>query len=327
MARVGLIVNPIAGMGGRVGLKGTDGAEVLARARALGAVPARCRARRAGARAARTAERRHLRRGRTRARWAQTSPPAIRSRSSCCCRRPSTSGSRRPTTRAPQPPSSSRREVDLILFAGGDGTARDINDVVGERVPVLGIPTGVKMHSGVFASTPESAGDVAASFLAAAGRAPVREADVMDVDEDAVRAGTISTRLYGAARVPDDRLRVPAAKSSPAPSDETALDAVCAAVADAFDPRRIYVLGPGTTMRRLTRHLGLAKTLLGVDAVRAGRLRRRRSRRARAPGAARRRAGDARRSASSAGRGRCSAAGTSSSARRYCAASAPRTSR
>ena len=137
---------------------------------------------------------------------------------------------------------------------------------------MLGVPTGVKMHSGVFATTPESAGDVVASFLASLPRAVVREAEVVDLDEDSVRAGTIAARLYGAARVPDDRLRVQAAKQSAPPSDEVALEAVCAAVADGMDPRRIYVLGPGTTTRRVMRRLGLPKTLLGVDAVRAGRL-------------------------------------------------------
>src|SRR6266480_4296878 len=85
-------------------------------------------------------------------------------------------------------------------------------------------------------------------------------------------ADAISTRLYGAARVPDDRLRVQAVKSRGAPTDEDALDAVCAAIAASMDPRRIYLLGPGTTMRRVTRQLGLEKTILGVDAVRAGQL-------------------------------------------------------
>lgn len=271
MARVGLIVNPVAGMGGRVGLKGTDGAEVLARARALGAVPAAAeRADRALGRLARQSAGISVvaAPGRMGADVAARHPFEVEPLAAADVDVEVTSAA---DTRAAAAELLEAR-VDLILFAGGDGTARDVIDVVGESVPVLGIPTGVKMHSGVFASTPESAGEVAASFLAAAGRAPVREADVMDVDEDAVRAGTISMRLYGAARVPDDRLRMPGAKSSPAPSDETALDAVCAAVSDAFDPRRIYVLGPGTTTRRLTRHLGLPKTLLGVDAVRAGRL-------------------------------------------------------
>jgi predicted polyphosphate/ATP-dependent NAD kinase len=106
--------------------------------------------------------------------------------------------------------------------------------------------------------------------MTAKPRGPVREAEVLDIDEDAVRGDTISTRFYGAACVPDDRLRVQAAKLGAVPSDELALEAVCAAVADALDPRRIYVLGPGTTMRRVLARLGLRKTLLGVDAVRAG---------------------------------------------------------
>ncbi|MBA2474621.1 MAG: NAD(+)/NADH kinase, partial [Actinobacteria bacterium] len=165
-----------------------------------------------------------------------------------------------------------RRGVDLLLFAGGDGTARDVHEAVGDRVPLLGIPTGVKMHSAVFASTPEHAGEVAASFLSAGPDAPLREAEILDVDEDAVRGDRIEARLYGAALVPADRLGMQAAKSRSGPSDAVALDAVCRAIAEAMDPRRIYVLGPGTTTRRIARHLGLPATLLGVDAVRAGRL-------------------------------------------------------
>ena len=270
MGRLGLIVNPIAGMGGRVGLKGTDG-EALERAKALGAVPVSAeRAERALVRleprcaglslvTAAGAMGEDLAAGH--AFETEVLPPSRRGDGVTSA----------DDTRAAAA-ELVRRQVDLILFAGGDGTARDINDVVGERVPILGVPTGVKMHSGVFATTPESAGDVVTSFMASKPRGPVREAEVVDIDEDSVRADTMSTRLYGAACVPDDRLRVQAAKMSVVPSDEEALEAVCAAVADGMDPRRIYVLGPGTTMRRVMRHLGLAKTLLGVDAVRAGRV-------------------------------------------------------
>jgi predicted polyphosphate/ATP-dependent NAD kinase len=280
MARVGLIVNPIAGLGGRVGLKGTDGAEVLGEARALGAVPL------ATERAGRALERLELRCGGVRLVAAagamgaelaalhgfetEALPNFVLSQHKVGL---SERGGNQVTTAEDTRAAAAelaRRGVDLILFAGGDGTARDIHDVVGERVPILGVPTGVKMHSGVFATTPESAGDVAAAFIASHPRGSVREAEVLDIDEDAVRAGRVSTCIYGAACVPDDRLRVQAAKSSAAvPADEVALEAACAAVANALDPRRIYVLGPGTTMRRVASHLGLAKTLLGVDAVRA----------------------------------------------------------
>ena len=252
-------------------MKGTDGADVLERARALGAVPvatehagARSRVSSFGAPACgRRRGRHHGRADLAVARSFETEalPPRWHGEE----------GTSAADTRAAAA-ELARRGVELILFAGGDGTARDIHDVVGERVPILGIPTGVKMHSGVFATTPESAGDVVASFIASLPRGPVREAEIVDIDEDAVRADRIATHIYGAACVPDDKVRVQGAKLGVVPSDEVALDAVCAAVADSLDPRRIYVLGPGTTMRRVMRQLGLVKTLLGVDAVRAGRL-------------------------------------------------------
>jgi predicted polyphosphate/ATP-dependent NAD kinase len=271
MGRVGLIVNPIAGMGGRVGLKGTDGADVLQRALALGAVPI----------AAEQAERTLMRLGLRCTALHLVAAAGVMGADLAASHAFETevlppSGHGEKLTSADDTRAAAaelaRREVDLILFAGGDGTARDIHDVVGELVPILGIPTGVKMHSGVFATTPESAGDVVASFIGSLPRGQVREAEILDVDEDAVRAGRIATHFYGAARVPDDRLRVQRAKLGVVSSDEVELEAVCAAVADSLDPRRIYVLGPGTTMRRVMRQLGLAKTLLGVDAVRAGRL-------------------------------------------------------
>jgi predicted polyphosphate/ATP-dependent NAD kinase len=259
VARVGLIVNPIAGMGGRVGLKGTDSAAALARARELGATPL------AAERTVRALERLERCDGLV----LVTAPGAMGAevaagrgfKTEVLPRRPlHGDGTSADDTRAAAE-ELARRDVDLILFAGGDGTTRDIIDVVGDRV-----------HSAVFATTPENAGDVAAAFVSAGRRAPVREADVVDVDEEAVRAGTISTRLYGAARVPDDRLRVQALKAGSTQSDEQELESVCRHLAEEMDPRRLYLLGPGTTTRRVMRHLGLPKTLLGVDVVCGGRL-------------------------------------------------------
>ncbi|MBB4439930.1 putative polyphosphate/ATP-dependent NAD kinase [Rhizobium leguminosarum] len=95
--------------------------------------------------------------------------------------------------------------VDLILFAGGDGTARDILSESGRKVPILGIPAGVKMHSAVFGTTPANAGHLAALFLSGSASAQVRDAEVMDLDEDAFRAGSISAQLYGHAPSPFER--------------------------------------------------------------------------------------------------------------------------
>lgn len=265
--RIGLIVNPIAGMGGRVGLKGTDGPNVLDRARALGAGLV------AAARTERALARLELRGGDVQfvAAAGAMGADAVAEHGFATEVLPASAG--RATTAADTRAAAAeleRRGVDLILFAGGDGTTRDIHDVVGDRLPILGIPTGVKMHSAVFATSPENAGELIASYAAATAR--LREAEVVDVDEDALRSGRVTTRLYGAARVPDDRLRMQGVKGRSFPSDDDAVDGVCRRLAAGMDPRRIYLLGPGTTTRHVMCHLGLEKTLLGVDAVRAGSL-------------------------------------------------------
>lgn len=267
MTRVGLIVNPVAGMGGRVGLKGTDG--VVERARALGATPVAAeRTRRALRRLERCRDEVTL--------VAAPGEMGADLAAAHAFRTEVLPGAHHGPTTADDTRAAAgelaRRAVALILFAGGDGTTRDIHGVVGDSLPVLGIPTGVKMHSAVFATTPENAGDVACTFAAAPADARLREAEVVDVDEDALRGGTLATRLHGVALVPADSRRVQPAKASAAASDEQALDAVCAELAASMDPRRVYLLGPGTTTRRIMRQLGLEKTLLGVDAVRSGRL-------------------------------------------------------
>jgi predicted polyphosphate/ATP-dependent NAD kinase len=159
------------------------------------------------------------------------------------------------------------RGVDLLLFAGGDGTARDIHDAIGADLPLVGVPTGVKMHSGVFAATPDAAAAAAAAYLR--GTVPLGDADIADVDEDAARRDRVATRLYGSARVPR-RPALMLASKAPSLASDAALDALCAQLAETLDG--LTLLGPGTTTARVLDHLGVCGTLLGVDAVRDGAL-------------------------------------------------------
>ncbi len=160
------------------------------------------------------------------------------------------------------------RKVSLLLFAGGDGTARDILTEVGEGLVVLGIPAGVKIHSAVFAIHPASAGELALQYFQ--GGVNCREVEVVDVDEEAFRQDRVSTRLYGYMRVPFRRNLVQSLKSASNSSEKAALEGIAATVIRLMQPDSLYIIGPGTTTRAITDKLGLPKTLLGVDIVQNG---------------------------------------------------------
>ena len=183
MKKLGLIVNPVAGMGGAVGLKGTDGQEILERARALGAVPrAHERAEQALTPLTSMADDIEL------LTFGDTMGEAIATARGL---RPRVIGSgSAPHTTAEDTASAARlmqaAGVDLLLFVGGDGTARDICAVVGTGITVLGVPAGVKIHSAVFAASPIAAGQVAASVLTGE-ISRVVEAEVMDINEEDYR--------------------------------------------------------------------------------------------------------------------------------------------
>ena len=263
--RIGLLVNPIAGLGGRVGLKGTDGAEVVARALALGAVPA------AGIRAARALARLQAEApegsvalvvapgamGEEPARVAGLEPATVIGEVG----EATTAEDTRRIARA--------MDVDLLLFAGGDGTAADVLEAVGGSVAVLGIPAGVKIHSGAYAVSPEAAGRIAAG-LARGVRLDLAEAEVLDLDEDAYRRGQIAPRLVGYLRVPREPRLVQSRKAPSPASERVAAEAIAADVVANMEPERAYVLGPGTTVRMIAERLGVPKTLVGVDVVRGG---------------------------------------------------------
>ena len=260
--KLGLIVNPIAGMGGSVGLKGTDGRKVIRQARTLGAVP------RAPARATATLEE-LVRVG---AEFELlTCAGAMGEASALAChltptvvyRPASIETTAQDTRRAAR--EMRKLAVDLILFAGGDGTARDVHEAVGGDVPALGIPAGVKIHSAVFAVSPRAAGDLLAGFLRGRTGA-MREAEVMDVDEAAYRRGQLATRLFGYLRVPYDPQLVQGAKVR-SRSDDTAAEELARSVVARMDRETLYVVGPGTTTRRIMTLMGLESTLLGVDVI------------------------------------------------------------
>jgi len=269
LAKIGLIVNPVAGMGGSVGLKGTDGGDVLARAKALGAQPV------APARAVRALQRLSAADpgiGIVSCAGAMGGDAAEQAKLPVALldRRAAGATTAADTRAAAQ--ELRGRGAALILFAGGDGTARDILDAVGDSVPMLGIPSGVKMHSAVFAISPEAAGQLAALMATDRGGAiSYREAEIMDIDEEAVRTGRLSARLYGYGRVPFQRHLVQSAKAG-AGADDAALDGVCREIAQEMLRGVIYIVGPGTTTERILGHLGVAGTLLGVDAILDGRI-------------------------------------------------------
>lgn len=263
--RIGLVVNPIAGIGGRVALKGSDGAETLARALRLGAVPS------SGARAVRALERLRAEApegsfellvapgpmGEEPARAAGLDGRVVGELAS--------STTTAEDTRAIA--LAMRGAVDLLLFAGGDGTAADVLAAVGDHVPAIGIPAGVKTHSAAFAVTPEAAGYLAA-MLARGVSLRETQAEVLDLDEDAYRRGEIAPRLVGYLRVPQER-RLVQPRKAPTPAGEAvALASIAADVVEHMEPGRAYVLGPGTTVRAVAERLGVPKTLVGVDVVR-----------------------------------------------------------
>lgn len=259
---IGVVINPIAGMGGTVGLKGTDGQVEEARRR--GAAP------RAGVRA-----REMLASLRTDGVCILTCGGAM---GEAVLREAGITPER--VVHVPADPSTAadtraacrvfaEAGVDLILFCGGDGTARDVIDAVDRRVPVLGVPAGVKMYSGVFATHPATAAEIVGRL----DDLPLREAEVMDVDEDAYREGRLSTRLYGYALVPYLPERIQGGKCVFESRDEDrAREEIARFIAEIMVPDTLYIIGPGGTAAAILEEIGEDGTLLGMDLVRDGRV-------------------------------------------------------
>ncbi|MBS7247512.1 MAG: ATP-NAD kinase family protein [Candidatus Jordarchaeales archaeon] len=164
-----------------------------------------------------------------------------------------------------------KENVSLILYAGGDGTTVDLLSAVGQDVPILGIPSGVKIWSATFADTPESAGQIAMRFLWE--ELPLKEAEVLDVDEDAFRRGEIAVTLKGYALTPYEPLLLQGAKMmSSAQYERDAQLAIAEYFKELVKPGVLYILGPGSTCKTIAEVLGVEKTPLGVDLIKNGKL-------------------------------------------------------
>ena len=259
--KIGFLVNPIAGMGGRVGLKGTDG--VVERAKVLGARPlAGDRAERMLARI-RTADIEWLtcRGGMGENSLRGAGIEDFQVVYSC------------PEKTTAQDTKSAcsifvRKGVELILFCGGDGTAKDIFETIGTDIPMLGIPAGVKMHSGVFGINPERCADILEEYVE--GKIGLSDAEVMDLDEEKYRQGEWQLKVYGYARIPHEPAYVQGGKFMvTAVTDDEAKEDIARHVIEEMDkePGVLYILGPGSTLKAIGDAIGIDKTLLGIDAL------------------------------------------------------------
>jgi predicted polyphosphate/ATP-dependent NAD kinase len=259
---IGFIVNPVAGMGGAVGLKGTDGKQILKKAISLGAKPvATQRAEAFLAELARADDLNLL--------VGARSMGELEAKKCGLTYEAVGDGKNQTTSEDTESMAKTMltKGIDLLVFCGGDGTARDILKAVGTKVPVLGVPTGVKMHSAVFAITPIAAAKITLRYLWMG--LSLREAEVMDIDEQAFREGHLSAELYGYILTPFEPHLIQGNKmESPTTENELRNQAAIAVyIIEEMKPETLYIIGPGTTTRTIVDLLDQKKTLLGVDII------------------------------------------------------------
>ncbi len=268
MLRLGIIVNPVAGIGGPAALKGSDGIEVQRIAKQRGST-SRAGERLRAAFALLSSRSSEL----TLVTWdgAMGHDALVEL------------GLNVEVLGAPQRPSSAADTqraatamvtagVDVLIFAGGDGTARDLAEVVPRDVPVIGIPAGVKMHSGVFTVRPRDAAELILLLLDG-GLVAAELAQVRDIDEVALREGRVATCYYGELSVPRVGKYLQHVKSSGREVESLVLAEIAEAMAERItDHCGSIFLGPGSTVAAIKRRLGIEPTLLGFDVLRDGRL-------------------------------------------------------
>jgi predicted polyphosphate/ATP-dependent NAD kinase len=277
--RIGLVVNPDAGLGGRLGYKGSDG--LAETARAAGAVD--CSGPRVAAamlRLAELVEQRPLSEALTIIAWAgrmgETWLGQTLSQSTTA--EPAWEvelvGEIGESTSAEDTAAAVKKlvkcDLDLLVYGGGDGTTRDIVAALAEaeagELPIVGIPGGVKMHSGCFATTPRAGAEVIRAFLD--GDLLPGRTEVMDLDEEVYRQGEWRVRMYGEAMTPSSPRWMQGAKEQVMAADESETIAALAEHINTLieaNPELMVIWGSGGTLREIARLCGYETTLLGID--------------------------------------------------------------
>ena len=264
---IGLIINPISGMGGSVGLKGTDGKEVLKRAIDLGAEPnATNRAREflkellsikpklkfitcPGAMGASILEELNY------------SYETISHQLFANIEGDLNTTAEHTIISAEL--MKNYNDLKLLVFFGGDGTARDVVNAVGKDLPCLGIPTGVKIYSSVFSINPRIAASIVMQFLW--DEIPLKESEVLDIDEEEYRKGNLVSKLYGYLLTPFNPDFSQRSKMGTPDSDLNNQERIAKRIVEQLEKDTKYLLGPGTTIKAITDILNQEKTVLGID--------------------------------------------------------------
>lgn len=161
--------------------------------------------------------------------------------------------------------------IDLLLFAGGDGTARNIAKAINNRIPVLGVPAGCKIHSGVYAISPKAAGRVLLKVINGE-LLSLHQAEVRDIDETLFRQGKVVSKYYAEMKVPNELAYIQAVKMGGKESDELLLDDISDYIIEIMEdlPKTTFVMGSGSTIDAIMNRANLPNTLLGVDVVKGG---------------------------------------------------------
>ncbi|AOE49548.1 ATP-NAD kinase family protein [Kangiella sediminilitoris] len=270
MFNLGFIINPFAGIGGKVGLKGSDGQDIRAEAFARGAKPQAVERARVALKPL-VPYREHIHMltasgdmGENLLRDMGFSFEVVHQSEA-----PSSSDD---TIRAAQIMTGladNEKQIEVLMFAGGDGTARNIFEAVDGMVPVLGIPAGVKIHSGVYAVTPHAAGLVIEKMINQE-LVSLLETSVMDIDEEAFRKGVVRAKQYGEMQVPAEHRYVQATKSGGKEVEELVLQDIADYIIENMEDDYYYLIGSGSTCAFVMESLGLENTLLGIDCVHQG---------------------------------------------------------